>query len=243
MSPHRANQDASTLESKSQPKKKRTLKGDIARVVFIVALFTIAMISLKHPLVEQYLFDTETLRQRIQNEDTLLGMLQSYAGFLVLMSLLIGIGLPRLFVSTLAGTIYGAFVGTALALGSSLLGSIITYMLGQSVLRGVAKRRLSNHFTLWDKRLKENAFWWVLVARLAPFINGQMMNLLFGALRCPMKPFLLASVIGFLPLTLVFALLGSAAAKGSTLQLLIGGVLLLIVNIVYFMRRRKRRSE
>ncbi len=235
---------AGELESEyPNPKpQKRTLKHDITRVIFLIGLFAIAMISLKSEFVRNNLFNPELIREKLQNDNTIRGQLVSYGGFVLITTVLIGFGLPRLFVSTVAGSIYGAFIGTALALTSSMLGSLITYMLGKSVLRGVAKRRLGKHFHLWDKRLRENAFWWVLIARLAPFINGQMMNLLFGALRCPIGPFIKASLIGLFPLTLIFALLGSGAAKGESDQILIGGIMLIIVNIIYFVQKRRRKK-
>lgn len=220
-----------------QPKKKnRTLFHDLFRVFFIVGLFALTMIFLKN-------FNTDVWREQLQNDDTFFGSLNSYLFFTLIATILIGVGMPRSLVSTVAGTIYGALMGTILALVASLLGSLITYFLGKSILRGVAKRRLSKHFKTWDARLKENAFWWVLIARLAPFINGQLMNLLFGALRCPLRPFLLASAIGLLPLTIVFALLGSGAAKGDGNQVLYGGLLFLLVNVIYFLRRPKPRRE
>lgn len=230
------------IDNPNPKRKNRTLRHDLLRVVFIVGLFAIVMVSLKNEFVRDF-FNSDIMRERLQNDDTLAGRFSSYLGFLAVTTIFIGLGLPRSVVSTLAGTIYGAFIGTLLALGSSLLGSLITYYLGKSILRGVAKRRLSKHFTVWDARLKENAFWWVLIARLAPFINGQLMNLLFGALRCPLKPFLLASIIGLLPLTLVFALLGSGAAKGDGNQLLYGGLLFLVVNLIYFLRRPKSTNK
>jgi uncharacterized membrane protein YdjX (TVP38/TMEM64 family) len=64
-----------------------------------------------------------------------------------------------------------------------------------------------------------------LTLRLLPIGNNLVVNLLAGVAGVPAAPFLLATLIGYIPQTLVFALLGSGAQVGRGAQLSIGAAL------------------
>ena len=96
---------------------------------------------------------------------------------------------------------------------------------------------------MWKKRFQEDAFWWVLYGRLLPFTNSTLMNLLCGSCRVPMTKYILGSVIGFFPLTLVFALFGSAGAKGNAMQIGLGVLCLLLSILAQRLLRRSRNVE
>ena len=96
------------------------------------------------------------------------------------------------------------------------------YLLGRFLLASVVQRRLKGRFADWHSRFRENAFWWVLYGRLFPFSNASFKSLLCGSCRVPFRPYLAASFLGFIPLTLVFVAFGSGSAKGNLQQVLLG---------------------
>jgi uncharacterized membrane protein YdjX (TVP38/TMEM64 family) len=181
--------------------------------------------------VRENLFDVDALRARLQAEETAHGNIASLAAFFGVSALLIGVGLPRLYVAAIAGAIYGAFEGAALAYASALAGSAITFTLGRSLLASMARRRLGGKLATWRDRFRAQPFWWVLHARLLPFTNATLTTLACGACRVPFRKFMLASAIGFVPLTVVFVFFGSGGAKGSHLQMAAGAACL-IASIV-----------
>jgi uncharacterized membrane protein YdjX (TVP38/TMEM64 family) len=79
---------------------------------------------------------------------------------------------------------------------------------------------------LWQTRFATNAFWWVLYLRLFPLSNATLAGLLCGGCRIPLGPYLAGSLLGFIPLTLVFAVFGSGGASGSYYQVAVGALLL-----------------
>lgn len=230
--------NAPSAEAGEMPRRpKKKLGRDIVRVISITVFFLIVALLLRSETVRHHLFDIATVRESLQNDGSFFGVLKSYAIFVLVATILIGLGMPRVWVAAVAGTIYGAFEGTVVAYIASLGGCVITYQLGRSVLRGVAKRRLKKHLKTWQKRIARNAFWWVIYGRLIPFMNATMMNLLFGVVKVPIKPYLAASAIGLLPLTVAFALFGSGAAKGNFNQIVIGVVMLALANGAYWLYR------
>jgi len=149
--------------------------------------------------------------------------------FVVIFSLLIGVGLPRLWVSAIAGAFFGTLWGTLLALAATLVGAAIVYWIGQAVMAGMVRRRMGSRLALWRARFEANAFWWVLYMRLFPLSNATMAGLLCGACRIPFRAYLAGSLLGFIPLTVVFAVFGSGGVRGNFYQVALGSILLATV--------------
>lgn len=223
--------------------RKRLIK-DVVRVVIITAVFIVAALFLKSPSVRDNLFNIETLRRTLRSDDTLGGRISSDALFIVVASLLMMLGLPRLWVSAAAGVIYGAMQGIGLSLIATMLGAYGTYFVGRSMLRGVVERRLGKRINLWRERFRENGFMWTLYMRLFPLWNATLTSLICGTCQVGLRDYTLANLIGFLPLTVVFAVFGSAAAKGSKLQIAIGlGMFIVaIAGQWWYSKRTKARS-
>jgi uncharacterized membrane protein YdjX (TVP38/TMEM64 family) len=146
--------------------------------------------------------------------------------FVAAFSLLIGVGMPRLWVSAIAGAAFGTLWGTLLALAASVAGAAIVYRFGRTLLAGVLRRRIGPRLAVWQARFATNAFWWVLYMRLFPLSNATLAGLLCGACRIPMGAYLAGSLLGFLPLTVVFAVFGNGGARGNFYQVALGAILL-----------------
>jgi len=202
--------------------------GDIARLFFVMAFFSAMALLLKSDDLRHLLFDINTIRASLQGGRQSSGHLLSALVFTLAGGGLIALGLPRLWASTVAGVIYGAFVGTFLSLLASLLGASVLYLAGRSLLASVVERRLGDKLKVWQGRFQENAFWWVIYGRLFPFSNSTLMSLLCGSCRVPFSPFMIGSLIGFVPLAVVFATYGSGGVKGNVWQIAFATALLLL---------------
>jgi uncharacterized membrane protein YdjX (TVP38/TMEM64 family) len=104
-------------------------------------------------------------------------------------------------------------------------------------LAGLVERRFSGKTAVWRARFRADAFWWVLYCRLFPMSNATLTSLLCGACQIPATPYLLASLLGFVPLTLVFAAFGSGGIKGDTSQIVLGfGLLIASIALRYLFK-------
>lgn len=146
--------------------------------------------------------------------------------FAVVFSLLIGVGLPRLWVSAIAGALFGTLWGTLLALVATLAGAAIVYSVGRAVLAGMVRRLMGPRLATWQVRFEANAFWWVLYMRLFPLSNATLAGLLCGACRISLRAYLAGSFLGFIPLTVVFAIFGNGGARGNLYLVGLGAILL-----------------
>jgi uncharacterized membrane protein YdjX (TVP38/TMEM64 family) len=222
-------------DSPSRQRKPKLAK-DIARVVLVVAIFVGAALLFRNEAVREHLFDIQKLRELLHPED---GALQSYVIFTLAGGALVGLGLPRLWLSFAAGAIYGSALGTGLSMMATMIGATVTYMLGRSLMRGVVRRRLGRRVEAWNERFRRNGFLWTLYLRLFPLSNATMTSLLAGSGKVSLGAFSLGNLIGFLPLTVVFALAGSGAAKANNHQLTIGAVSFVLVMAAQWYYTRK----
>ncbi len=211
-------------------KINKPLMADIGRVVMVAVMFMAMAIMLGKPEVRDYLFDIENMRETIQGGQTGSYRQLSALLFALLWGGLVAAGIPRLWASAVGGIIYGAFMGTILSLVASMLGASILYGAGTSILAGVVERRMGETLKVWRERFQDNAFWWVLYARLFPFSNSTLMSLLCGSCRVPFSDFMGGSILGFVPLAVVFATFGSGGIKGNLWQIGLATILLILTS-------------
>ena len=201
---------------------------DIIKIILLFAFFSVAAYVLDRPEIRRIFFNIDEIRYLLKGKGDRSWYLISVVIFISAGTGLIALGVPRLWVTLIGGGIYGALMGSIISLLSSLLGTSIVYLAGRTLLASILERRLKNRFKEWRVRFQQDAFWWVLYGRLFPFSNSTLMSLICGSCRAPYLPFIWGSLIGFIPLTMVFAMYGSGGAKANHLQIIFATILLIL---------------
>ena len=155
-------------------------------------------------------------------------------------------GAPRQGVAFLAGYAFGAVEGTLLSLVAQVAGCALSYGWARAVGRGWAARRLAGRFGHRLRPLRDvlagspcNA---TLALRLLPIGNNLALNLLAGMAAISAWPFLAASAIGYLPQTVVFALLGKGVRVDGAWQLALAVALFVVSAALGFALLRRHRA-
>ena len=153
------------------------------------------------------------------------------------------IGLPRQAVCFAGGLAFGAASGTALAMIATLIGCLVDFLWVRVAARDWARCRLLARFPRLasaDRFLVDNPFAAILTLRLLPVGSCLMGSLLAGLSAAPVGVFVLATAIGVLPQTLVFALLGSGIGVGHLAQIVLAAGLFVVSGLLgtWLMRRR-----
>jgi uncharacterized membrane protein YdjX (TVP38/TMEM64 family) len=223
-------------EPEGQGSRNRLGKDLLTLLLTGVFFFGLALL-IRHGIAGENRQWLHELRQWLQGSELGSGLWSSSMVFVVLGATAISVGVPRLWVSGAAGVIYGLTLGSILALASSTIGAAILFFLGRRMLAGLVERRFSGRTAVWRARFRADAFWWVLYCRLFPMSNATLTSLLCGACQIPVTPYLLASLLGFVPLTLVFAAFGSGGIKGDTSQIILGfGFLVAAMTLRYLFK-------
>ncbi len=199
-------------------------RSDLLKLFAIAAFFAAVMVLLRHPTFREKVFDIEMVRGGLQS-----GGWRAQTIFLAVAAAGIALGVPRLWVCAVAGSLYGALLGAAVAQLASLIGAALGYGAGRWLLQGSASRLLPARLVKWREKFQANAFYWVLCLRLIPISNAGATSIFCGALRVPVGPYLAASFLGQLPYAIGFALMGSSAAKENAVQFAAGLAVLALI--------------
>jgi uncharacterized membrane protein YdjX (TVP38/TMEM64 family) len=151
---------------------------------------------------------------------------------------------PRHIVSFLGGYAFGLGLGTALALAATELGCVLSFFYARLIGRPLVAKRLGARVQRIDDFLAANPFAMTLLIRLLPVGNNFATSLAAGVSRVPAQPFLLGSLIGYLPQTLVFALAGSGVEVGGRLRLALAVIFFLVSGAIgIWLYRRYRHGK
>ncbi|HSC74606.1 MAG TPA: VTT domain-containing protein [Pseudomonadales bacterium] len=146
--------------------------------------------------------------------------------FLAAGGLFTAAGLPRQVIAFLGGYAFGLLSGTLLSTLAALVGSLLAFFFARSLGRNLLQDRLGQRAARYDRFIHEHPFALTLLVRLLPVGSNILTNLAAGMSSARPIPFLLASFIGYLPQSLVFALVGSGITVAPALRIGIAVVLL-----------------
>jgi len=158
--------------------------------------------------------------------------------FVVLAGAACAFGLPRQLVASAASASYGLSGGIVIALLAQLLGCAIDFFWARFIGHEWAQRRMSGRLARINLFLTAHPASTTLMLRLFPLGSNLALNLLAGVSAIPTLPFLGASLLGYVPQTIVFALVGTG--RSTRLWL---GVALFAVSTLFGLWLAKRHQE
>jgi uncharacterized membrane protein YdjX (TVP38/TMEM64 family) len=112
--------------------------------------------------------------------------------------------------AAVAGLLFGAVAGTALALAATLLGAGLSLLVARRVGADAVLSLLGHRGRRWHVWVTENGFSAVLASRLAPGMPSGMVNYLAGLAAIRPRAFFGAVALGALPKTIAYVTLGGA---------------------------------
>lgn len=166
--------------------------------------------------------------------------------FVLVGAALVAVGVPRQSIAFLAGYGFGTLLGTGLGLLAQLLGCAVSYGWARLLGRDWAERRLAGRFGHRLRPLRDTLlaqpFAATLALRLLPVGNNLALNLLAGMAGLAVWPFLAGSALGYLPQTVVFALLGKGIRVDGAWQIALGVGLFAVSAVIGLVLLRRNRA-
>lgn len=151
-------------------------------------------------------------------------------------------GVPRLLVSAIAGFVFDLFPAVLIALTSTMVGCVISFyysrFMGRSIIQDLLSLRMKN----FESLLIEHDFLASIGVRALPISNNSIVNLLAGVTGVRPLHYFAGSAIGYLPLTIVFVLVGSGIQQDLTGRILLSLALylLIVIPLGYVVQKRLR---
>lgn len=134
----------------------------------------------------------------------------SAAIFVVLYVAVVACSIPAASPMTLAGGfLFGTVEGGSLVVGAATIGATILFLAARTALADVFRARVGRRVAKMEEGFRANAFNYLLVLRLVPLFPFFIVNLAAGLLGVRLSTYVLATFIGIIPATYVYAGLGN----------------------------------
>lgn len=148
--------------------------------------------------------------------------------FLLMGGLFTAIGLPRQIIAFLGGYAFSVGLGTLLGALAALLGCMLSFAYARFFGQGLLRARLGERARRFDRFIHDHPFAMTVLIRLLPVGSNLLTNLAAGISSIRARHFFAGTLLGYLPQTLVFALVGSGVHIAPTLKLVLATGLFLI---------------
>ena len=167
-----------------------------------------------------------------------------FIAFVATYALTVVLLLPGTLGTVTAGAVFGFPVGAAAALAGATIGSTCAFIISRAMGRDGAQSLFGSRLSNIDDFIGRNDFTSILVLRLMPIVPFNLLNYGSGLTSVRLSRYVLASVIGMAPATLLATGLGAQAdnPRGITFLVLLGTLLVVLVGSSLWARRISDRA-
>ncbi|SOB77223.1 Uncharacterized membrane protein YdjX, TVP38/TMEM64 family, SNARE-associated domain [Marinobacter sp. LV10R510-11A] len=163
---------------------------------------------------------------------------------MLLMILAVVVGpIPTLPISAAAGLVYGMFTGTAIAVTGALAGAIIAFYLARILGREAVRRKLGDNPVFSATGSQRFLFIAVTLTRLIPLFSFALISYAAGVTAISFWRYALATTLGMLPMTFVFAGLGRSFEFSPVLTVVAAAVILVVMSTLPLYLSRRPHSR
>jgi pyruvate/2-oxoglutarate dehydrogenase complex dihydrolipoamide dehydrogenase (E3) component/uncharacterized membrane protein YdjX (TVP38/TMEM64 family) len=134
-------------------------------------------------------------------------------GFAALYVAFAALSLPGAWTMSVAGgALFGPWLGVLLVSLSSTAGATVAMLAARYLFRDAVAERFPAFVERVDKGVKSDGARWLFAARLTPVIPFFAINLAIGLTRMPARVFALVTLLGALPIVVIYVFAGQAFA-------------------------------
>lgn len=138
----------------------------------------------------------------------------SLAAYIAVYVAAVALSLPAALVLTLTGgLLFGAWLGGGAAALSCTAGATIIFLVCRTAIGSHLRGKADSHIARIEAAVRRDAFSYIVILRLIPVTPFWLANLALGFVEVPLRTFVLASFLGILPVSLIYAGLGSGLDK------------------------------
>ena len=173
------------------------------------ALSIVALVLLVHPLRQAVgdalSGDTASLRADLKG----LGA----GGVVLVLAIAVShavIFYPAEILNAAVGFVYGVWIGFPLVMVGWLLNGVLCHQVGRHAARPALVRMFgAERFGRYERVVEQGGVTLLLACRMVPIVPFSLFSYVAGSARVPLWTFMWTTLIGYIPLTLLFVYLGS----------------------------------
>lgn len=147
--------------------------------------------------------------------------------------------IPLSIVAMSSGLIFGPYMGTLYAISGTVLGAIASFLavrlfIGEMKIQDEEKENIKE----LKNDLEEHGFKSVLMLRLIPLLNFDLITFICAKTRVVWWKYTIATLVGTIPGSFMFGYFGSSILKFKPINLFIlAGIILVMLTLGYLMKR------
>ena len=123
--------------------------------------------------------------------------------------------IPSVPIDLISGGIFGGFLGGIYSLIGAELGAIAAFLIARKFGKNVVNMFAKDFVDVCDDCPEEHLFYLVLISRLIPIINFDVVSNAAGMTKLSLSKFATATAIGMLPVTFLLTYTGNAFFEGT----------------------------
>ena len=179
----------------------------IAAIVGALSIVVLVLLvhPLRHAVTDALSGDTGSLRSDLKG----LGA----GGVILVLALAIShavVFYPAEILNAAAGFVYGVWFGFPLMMLGWLLNGVLCHQVGRHAARPALVRMLgAERFTGYERVVERGGITLLLACRMVPIVPFSLFSYVAGSARVPLGTFVWTTLVGYVPLTLLFVYLGS----------------------------------
>ncbi len=118
-----------------------------------------------------------------------------------------------MWLSLLAGALFGRWVGTAVVSVAATVGATVAMLAGRYVLQDWVQRRFGRRLAAVNRGVERDGAYYLLTLRLIPAVPYWLVNLGMGLTPIRVRTYVAASWVGMLPATFVYVNAGTELGR------------------------------
>ena len=156
---------------------------------------------------------------------------------MMVMAVVVG-PIPTLPISAASGMAFGVIGGTLVASVGALAGALLSFSISRFLARDLVRRKLGNNPLFQERASQSVLFCGIFITRLVPLFSFALVSYAAGLTVIRTWSYALATYLGMLPMTVVFAGLGQGFRVHPLTVTIAGAALLLTMFVApYYLQR------
>jgi uncharacterized membrane protein YdjX (TVP38/TMEM64 family) len=176
-------------------------------IILVLALIGLALASgiTEHLTLAELKLRRDELQALVSQHPAL-----SLAAYILIYIAVVSLSLPGALIMTLSGGfLFGPWFGGLAAATGASLGAAVIFLICRTAIGDALRGKAGSTIAKVEEGVRRDAFSYLLTLRLIPVMPFWLVNLAAGFVAIPLRTFLVATVLGILPGSLVYAGLGS----------------------------------
>lgn len=151
---------------------------------------------------------------------------------------------PASVLSIAGGLAFGAWMGTLYTIIGATLGAMLSFYVAKTLGKSLVKKEWTGNAGKIQAQMEQNGFLYVLLFRLIPVINFDLISYMAAIAKVRFTSFALATGIGIIPGTFAYNFLGSSFVSGNPRTIFFAVVVFALLTIVpILIRNRWNRNQ